>query len=487
MKRRFDLMCVIKLTTLLLAMLLAFSGCGNGKTTSSAATDTIALQSEQSTDLLESGSNAESSKADTKSSAVKSGSTKGDATVFPANPYENISSVKSKELHILMWRKYTQSEQKLIRDFEQKFGFKIRTTQTTEANYTTKLISMISGNDAPDVVCFSAGQFPAVVLKSMKAMDPKVYKLNDSCWSKPHMDAYKVNGKYYGVAMRGIWSCEDTNYCTYYNPVTLKKCGVTTMPYELYKQGKWNWSAQKDIALKVSSHKEGNTQYSGIAQLSQDLLMLSGGADFVSYNGKQFTNNVKTVNGGSMLVKAWRQMAELNQSKAITSWDIDGFLQGRIGLFNSIIYGLYNESSMFENVSGGVSNLRAVPMAGPDGGTAYTPVRPKVWGTAKSAKNTEGAAYFLRYFLDAKNCDMNSTFYNSQFKEVFNIITAVNNKKCIRYGSGIIDYTTVGTYNTLLNRLTNSTSANIVSTLNANKGTVENNVNKANKALSKKK
>ena len=162
--------------------------------------------------------------------------------------------------------------------------------------------------------------------------------------------------------------------------------------------------------------------------------------------------------------------------------------QGKVGLFTAIAYGMYNANTdaWFTNTPHTSADIKAVPVAGPKGGTAYTPLRPKTWGTAKKAKNPEGAAFFLRYFLDTKNCDMNGSFYNEQFREVYNKITATGAKKIVMRGQGIVDYVSSGTYSgKIVNVLSNTTSDQIASKLNSLKGQVTTGMNRANKELKK--
>ena len=148
-----------------------------------------------------------------------------------------------------------------------------------------------------------------------------------------------------------------------------------------------------------------------------------------------------------------------------------------------IAYGLYNEGGWFDNTKGGYAGLQAVPVAGPKGGTAYTPVRPKLWGVARKAKNAAGAAYFLRYFLDVSNYDQSTTFYNKQFETVYKKITDKNAKKAVKYGEGVADYIQTGKYSTLTGRITAATPANVKSVIDSNKNIITTGLDSANKAI----
>ena len=507
---------LLSVIAVLMAVVMVFSACGgNNDTTADTssvdadvddttgenngdADDTSSNEDATSSEEGEDGDDTSSKKTTSKTSSNKTssnktssnktstGSTKwniSDITKISANDIPE--SVRKKEVHVLMWRKYTNSEQKQVDDFQKKTGMKVRTTVTTETQYSTKLISLITAKDSPDVVCLGVRDFPAKVVKSMQPLKKDVFRLDDSIWNKTYMDTMRVGNDYYSVAISGIWSCEDTNYVTTYDPTVLKEIGISTTPYQLYKQGKWNWDAQKAIVAAAVNPSTPNK--TGLAQLNNDLYMLSAGVDFVDYNPSKatFTNNLGSVQNGSMLEKSWSAFQELTSIGGTAGWNEDAFCQGKVALFSNIAWSLYNEGDMFDDMKGGYADLESVPIAGPTQSSAYNPVRPKTWGVAKGAKNPEGAAFFLRYYLDPKTIDMDSTFYNSQFKWCFNEITKSSAKKKIMYGSGVVDYVTDGTYASICSALGNGASGSATTTLNKNKGTVNNTINRANKALKK--
>ncbi len=491
MKRILQPAKMIKGLTLLLALVLCLAACGGNEDPQdvSSSGEFIASQTETVSDQNENDGSKEDSTASKNQSGNKTPSknntTTNTTTVTGSTKWSKdylsgmTDSMKKKGLTILMWREMHPTEQKMVDDFTKKTGCKVKQVFTTEAEYATKLVALITGKQAPDVCLLQDQNFPGVVTKSMIPLDAKTFRLDDPCWNKEYMDAYRVNDTYFGVSMAGSWSCEDCLYVTYYLPSVLRTCGVSKTPYQLYKEGKWNWDTQYEIASKVAGAGKG---YMGISLQTYDLMMLSAGQDFVTYNGKKFTNNISKVSDSSLLTKSWQALAKLNQNKLSAGWELSKVQQGKVGLFTAIAYGIYNEGDWyFKDLPGGANSVEAVPLAGPKGGTAYTPFRPKAWGVAKGAKNPEGAAYFLRYWLDSKNCDMDATFLNKQTKEVYNIITKKSTKKIARAGSGVLDYVDVGSYFALCNTLYHTTSANISTVLNSQSGVVDTVVTKVNR------
>ena len=477
---------------LLLALMMLFAACGPAEDVSS--TDDTADESQVSsseevedtprdetpseTQSQTQEDNSKTQSTDKNSSTPSNGGSTGKKDAF--NNDKDATFLKSApkgEVHVLMWRKFHKSEQLLVDQFKKLTGNNVKVTVTTESEYPTKLVSMVSGGNSPDVVMFQSNFFPGLVTKALQPLQNKYFQLDSDCWNKNYMDAYRINGVYFGVAQPQSWSCEDCTYVTYYSPQILKNCGITTTPFQLYKQGKWNWEKQAEIARAVK--KKG---FQGLSMQSFDLYMLSAGVDFAKYDGSKYTNQLGSVKGTSLLTQAWMEAAELKQEEVLTGWDLTNVQQGKVGLFTAISYGLYNEGNWFQNNF--AKNLEAVPVAGPTS-TTYTPVRPKVWGVPKKAKNPEGAAYFLRYFLDTSALNFDSTFHNKQFGEVYKIITKTSAKKTVMHGSGVADYVESGTYSKICNALVATSPQNITNQLNSKKGSVQTGIARANKDLAR--
>lgn len=492
----------ISVLALLMAMVMLFSACkGKGENNNSSSSD-VASDSADNTDdnnnnnddvsnaTDSNGSNKNKSTSSKKSKKGKSNkgnsntgaSTSGGNYTWGSNPYANIpASVKEKGVHLCMWRELDSAEKKVVEDFQKKTGIKVRFTVGKDNQYTQKIISLITAKDSPDVVMFENTTFPGTVVRALQPLDAKTFRLSDSIWDKSYLDAFKINGKYFGVAINGSIDCYDTAYVTYYNKETLKQAGVSTTPYQLYKQGKWNWDAQKDIATKVKQ----NIKSVGYAQQNADTYMLSAGVDFVKYDGSKFTNQLGSVSGSSMLTKSWSALATLNTNKVSDWWDLSTINSSKVGLWSAITYGLLKDAGWYKNMNnGGLANMEAVPVAGPTQSTAYTPVRAKVWGVTKNAKNPEGAAYFLRYFLDPSNLPSN-VFANNQFKEIYNTVSNKNTKKCIAYASGVGNYLTSKNYGNICGVLYSATPANVNKELNARKGEMQTPIARANKDLAR--
>lgn len=479
---------IAKVLALLLAIAMLFTACGGAEepadsVSDASTTETASNDANDATDVSSNAAEDTASKNQNNSAVTnqqqqqnQTQNTTKKKTVWDKNVYANIpKSVKSKDVHVLMWRQLKPTEKKIIDDFTKKTGIKVRITYTTEEELTTKMISLIAGKDSPDVVPVSTRRFPSVAVRALAPLDPTVFRLDDSCWSKDVMKNFAYNGKYYTVAMPKSMNCDDSIYVTYYLKDVLKSAGVSTTPWELYKQGKWNWEEQKNIAQKVGA-KEG---YIGYSMQSYDMFMYSIGESFVKYDGKKYTNNMDSKN----VLKAWTAQTSLSETGVVGSWNQSKFQQGKVGLFTATTYSSWIDAATFNNVAGGVGNVEAVPVAGETQSKAYVPTTSKSWGTCKAAKNPEGAAYFLRYWLDVSNIDYDAQFQNKQLKEVFEILTSPKTKKIVTIDKGLIDYTASGNYDAILYRLNITKPAQITTYLNSQKGIVNQNIKKANDDL----
>ncbi len=411
-----------------------------------------------------------------------SGSSSGGNYVFSADPYADIpASLKGSTVDVLLWRDPQKVDTALVEAFEKKTGIKVNliSTPNNSAAYATKLASLISSGDAPDVVNLGASNFPAWAITSLEPIDPKTFRLDDKFWNKTIMDQYKINGNYYGVSTEGSWYCDDTSYVTYYYPEKLKGMGITTMPYDLYKAGKWNTDAVANIARKV--HEKGNT-YFGVSIQTNTIsnpYMLAAGVDFVKYDGKEYTSNLSN----ATVLKYQQMLAQWYQDGLVTGWDSTGLQNGTVGLFDAISYGLYVDSKWFPQLSDpGV--LDAVPIAG-----KATPSNAKLWGVGKGAKNVEAGVFFIRFFIDPKSFDytsfgsMKGTFEDDQMYAVWQDITSSKKPHTENIAIGALTYYDSSAYGNLTSKLSTTTAANIKTVLDEYGATMKAACNKANKYL----
>lgn len=501
---------VIKCLALLLALMMTvslFAGCGGNKGGTSSDEDEIIYVDEFGNpidpdslggsgdgdtdgDGSADGDNATATTSK-KQNAGTSGSGKSDKnnttaankgkTKFESDPYSDIpSNLKGTTVSVLLWRTGEATDHALAEAFTKQTGIKVNLIEmTSNGGYATKLASLISANEAPDVCVINSDSFPGFAISSLEPLDENVFRLDDSIWDKSVMDTYKINGKYYGLSVAGSWYCCDTSYLTYYNPTALKANGIDTTPYQLWKAGKWNIDSMLEIARKF---KAKNASYHGLSIQTNTVInpyMLSQGVDFVKYDGKTFSSNMSD----SVVLKANMNLADWYSEGLVEGWDSAGVGAGTVALFDAIAYGIYKEANWF-TVS--TDSIEVVPVAG-----SYVVANSKLWGIPKGAKNAQAAAYFLRFFLDPDSFkytsygSMGNTICTSQQYEVWQYLTAASTPKAANISRGVLNYYDSSSYGTLTTAINSTTSANIKTVLDSNKSMVEAACKRSNTNLKK--
>ncbi len=374
-----------------------------------------------------------------------------------------VSSTSKKDVNILIPRNYTKQEQVVVDNYQKTYGIKINTTVAT-SGYDAKMVSLISQGKSPDIVLFGSENFPGTVTSALQPINDYLSKTSGNL-NSVYMDAFKINNKIFGLAKKDNWFNDGQNYVIYYNAKIFKDAGVTT-PYQLYKEGKWNWESQREALMKL---KNANKIYTiGFQQL--DLMMLSAGVDFVSYDSynANFVCNIGELNNTSLITKAWMEMVQFRSDDYLATDDIfKNFNNGTLALLGAATEGMCRDFGWFNDFKGGVNNIEAVPFAGPKGKNAYTPVKARCFGIPKKAKNPDGAIAFLNYFLESSNYNITSDIYHTQFQSVFNGVNSSTNRRKISYSGGIVsaNYNS-NEYHNICNRITISSYGNVANTIN---------------------
>lgn len=413
----------------------------------------------------------------TSSTKVVTGKTK-----FEANPYSDIpAELKGTTVKVLLWRTPEATDTALATAFEKKTGIKVKyiSVPNDNSSYSTKLATLVSSKESPDVVCMGATSFPSFAISYLEPLDKEVFRLEDPFWNKAYMNAYSINGRNYALSSYGTWYCDDTAYVTYYNPAALKKNGIETTPYQIWKANKSAWTVDKMVEL-ARKFKAKNDTYHGISYQSNTIAnpyLLAAGGEFVKYNGKKFSSNLSN----STVLNMSMKLADWYTEGLIEGWDSEGVGKGTVAFFDAIAYGMYKDANWFTIPT---SQVECVPVAG-----THTPANPKVWGIPKNATNAQGGAYFLRFFLDPNSFKETSfgsfenTFASKQMHEVFAYINSSSTPKTVNYTRGLLDFYDTGAYGTFTNALSSTTSANIKTSLDSFGRTMDAACNRANKKL----
>lgn len=341
-------------------------------------------------------------------------------------------SLSGKTVKILVWWNPRVAETAKMKEFTKKTGIKIKfITCGAGGEYTQKLSSMISQNQAPDLACIQQLNFPAVVMQDyFQPLSNGKLDLNDSIYDKDTMNKFKYKNQYYGAMIKG--STMITMNVLIYNADFFSQAGVKT-PYQYWQEGNWNWdtfvTAGQEIQQKNSKIKAAIT---GEYQCNQ--LVQTANTDAVKFDNGKIINNC----GDSALLNAWNFLHDLTDKYKILDSGINnrGFNTGEVAMSIAGNYVMQRGDWLDSDL---VYNWGYAPLPSPKGQQLTVSSSVKLWGFPKGSKNTEAASYALRYWLDSTyDVKGSETWINDEIAD-FNA-WLWEQPKCFSSYQGIVGY-----------------------------------------------
>ena len=161
----------------------------------------------------------------------------------------------------------------------------------SDGKYAT-LEYLLNCGDPIDMFPYDRTAMPQGVVKEL--FDPldsyfEIMGVNEGLWDdmKPAMEKLKFNGAYYVMP----YSVSSPDLVMYSRKLVKKE--KLDDPYELYKQGKWDWDVMMDMMGKFVSNAEAGTLRYGINGSFGEALLASTGKTAVNYENGKFSNNIK--------------------------------------------------------------------------------------------------------------------------------------------------------------------------------------------------
>ncbi len=318
----------------------------------------------------------------------------------------------------------------VVKEFEKKYGIKVKVDLMTEAQYTHSVLSKISAKNSPDVF-FSTYTFP-YCLEALQPIDAAKLNLKESIWDDALIDLATVKGKTYLVDTVGnIWKDEDM---VVYNKKLFKG---KTSPEDYYKAGKWNFETMQKCMQEIAAM---GPDYIGGAVHLEGLIHSAGGHVIGLKNGKFFNDTKNTVTKDIMrwasngLKDGW-----LSTTSIYTA--LNQFPTGKVGIAILHSFSLKKTGYLRNMKSSEIGFVRLPAWKGKKA-TATSFVRG--WGICKGAKNPVAAGIFLRYYLDVNNYNTSSAFISPEAEKFFFELTSTNTKNknfYFCYGSGVTGIT----------------------------------------------
>ena len=386
-------------------------------------------------------------------------------------PYNVAKKLKGTTVKFATWIDHTKSEgANAFNTFEKATGIKVEWVNIPQSEYIPKLASMMASGTAPDVFVENNDFFPSSLNIAQPLNKISTLDMKDPIWDQSVIkestfgkNVYYINTKY------SIWNGGDS---VYYNKKAFEDNGILT-PQDYIDAGQWTM----DNLIKVMQEfKALNTSYTGGA-VNPSYFASSMGTSLIYKKDGKFVSGVND----AALTTAFGYYNKMKDQKLLGGTE-KGFMDGTCGVYLVGTMGL-KKTGFFKAMDPG--NIGVAPIPSIDGkNNSYLSAIYRAYGICRGAKNAEGAAYFLRYFLDPLNYDFDSAFLNDDLRDYFinNISGITADKKHFDFtGSGatVFGYA-ASEKNTWTNSLRNAESAQFSVELQKISNEVNTAVNKCN-------
>ena len=403
-----------------------------GSTAESATQDKISNQSNSQTSSSASSSasnsatNSATNSGNSSSSSAESGVKEVYTKINPVIPNANVIGGKSwaevkasmpaslgKKLVICNWNPLSEytGVAEVIEKFRQETGITVEWKLLKYGTFQTQLDGFIASGNAPDL---ARTLYPDPTrFLSFQPISVSGYDFNDAAWDKNLMDAYSVNGKCYAMSLKNTHYGSVT--MAFYNKSLIDKHGLED-PYNLWISGKWNIEKFIELNRKYVSLTGNRCAVTGITP-----------EEWTSIYG--LTGNIAKVNGRFVNMTGHAELRAVLSEFASYYYDQGLFNRGQAEVFDGNGALFYIGGSVFARKDNSyfgylksTGNMYCVPMPSAKNGATYYQLRDEyeAYAIPKNASNPQAAPYFLRYFLDGKNYNLDTFFCNKQNLEVYN-------------------------------------------------------------------
>ena len=381
------------------------------------------------------------------------------------DPYASIpDSIKGSTVRFATWIDHTQTEGAVpLANFER-----------AQSGYVSKLQSSIASGDIPDVFVSNEGDqnFPLTMQFAAPINKVSTVDLKEPIWDQSMLATATIDGNVYLVNTIGSpWS--GSNLC-YYNKSLFEENGFTT-PAEYYEQGNWTWATMKKVMKDVKSLGD---DYAG-GMIDVEILGDSAGVSFVMYDYKTatFKSGVNT----KELLATYQWYADARE-EGLLGGTFKKFKEGKCGIVTTGVYGL-KATGHFKDMDPNDIGFTFLPSL-QDGTASKTSSIYRMYGIIAGCKNANAAGYFIRYWLDPKNYDIDNTFVTIEAGNFYyTLINKTADEKYFNYDDAVC--TLIGSSNSgvFINGAMGASSAQVKTKLDEVSNKVDQAVTEANKII----
>lgn len=289
--------------------------------------------------------------------------------------------------------------------FQTQYGGRIEQVYTTFDERFTKLSTMISADESPDM--FSAGDmdvFPKGVLNgTFQPLDPYI-DFGGELWApmKEVNEQFCANGKHYVGAID-----VESDSVMFYNKKTIVDNGLDD-PVELLDQGKWDWDTLWNMMTRFCNREEGKFATDG--WWFEGAISLTTGKPYIGIENGKIIHNlddpaIERVQSYMLKMKE----NDLPAPKSERGWQIQptDIKDGKTLFYAIGTYALYPYNNKIQDFGAEMKDVMFVPMPKcPDADAYYLPARVNGFALIKGAKNPEGVAGYLNCAMASRDSEI---------------------------------------------------------------------------------
>lgn len=263
------------------------------------------------------------------------------------------STKEDKKVTITYWQHSSQARDKMMQTLADEFmeknkNIEVKLEFIPEDSYSTKLISSLATDAAPDVMQIQSGMIGRFAkVNAIQPLDTKIMSTDNikKDFIPAAVDSLQVDGKYYGLPT------DTQTIVLYWNKDLVSAAGLDA------EKGPQNWDELKDWAKKLTKTEGGNMVQSGWGEKGYhpevQAFVASNGGKMVDESGKYvFADDDKSVEAIQFMIDEYKT-DKVYDIKFMKTWA--GFRQGKIAMMMGHPAMLGNLKQTAPNVKLGIS------------------------------------------------------------------------------------------------------------------------------------
>lgn len=329
-------------------------------------------------------------------------------SVEQGSPYENFdpyasmpAEIKGQTVKFCMTTNELEAEGTNVQQtIEDKIGISCEYMHIPRGAYINDMKIQIQAGNIPDVFCSNDQDmaFPLSIEIAAPINLVSTVDLNEPIWNQNLIKTATIDGNIFMVNTIGTPWCGGN--MVYYNKTLFAENGFKT-PEEYYEEGNWTWDTMirvmKDVKALGSDYIGGSVD---VARMGDSM-----GVSFVMYDWNTATYSSGI--GKRELVTAYQKYADM-RAQGLLGGGTDQFIKGKLGIIITGTYGLKATGYFSEMDPNDIGYTYLPSVEG--GNEARRSAIHRMYGIVDGAPHANAAGYFLRFFLDPANYDLQSTF-----------------------------------------------------------------------------